>query len=49
MVITSVLVYQAKNKYEEGEKIMCATCGCGYATYDDLETGAPGNEVKNEK
>lgn len=20
---------------------MCANCGCGYATYDDLETGAP--------
>jgi len=23
---------------------MCATCGCGFATYDDLETGAPGKE-----
>ena len=21
---------------------MCATCGCGYATYADLETGAYG-------
>ena len=20
---------------------MCANCGCGYATYDDLQTGAP--------
>ena len=32
---------------------MCANCGCGYATYDDLETGAPANEMgmepKNEK
>ena len=24
---------------------MCANCGCGYATYDDLETGAPKNEM----
>ena len=24
---------------------MCANCGCGYATYDDLETGAPANEM----
>lgn len=24
---------------------MCAVCGCGYATYDDIETGAPANEV----
>jgi hypothetical protein len=24
---------------------MCANCGCGYATYDDIETGAPANEV----
>ena len=29
---------------------MCATCGCGYATYADLETGAYGKEVEdNEK
>lgn len=27
---------------------MCANCGCGYATYDDLETGAPANEVGYE-
>jgi hypothetical protein len=27
---------------------MCAVCGCGYASYDDIETGAPGNEVKTE-
>ena len=20
---------------------MCAVCGCGYASYDDIETGAP--------
>ena len=24
---------------------MCAQCKCGYATYDDLETGAPANEM----
>jgi len=24
---------------------MCAVCGCGYATYDDIETGAPANEM----
>jgi hypothetical protein len=24
---------------------MCANCGCGYATYDDIETGAPKNEM----
>ena len=24
---------------------MCANCGCGYATHDDLETGAPANEM----
>lgn len=24
---------------------MCSSCGCGYATYDDLETGAPKNEM----
>jgi len=24
---------------------MCATCNCGYATYDDLETGAGKNEM----
>ena len=23
---------------------MCANCGCGYAWYDDLETGAGANE-----
>lgn len=36
---------------------MCANCGCGYASYDDLETGASKNEPwpwtaseeKNEK
>ena len=27
---------------------MCANCGCGYATYDDLETGAPGATVGEE-
>lgn len=29
---------------------MCANCGCGYATYDDLETGAGAGEMewKNE-
>ena len=24
---------------------MCANCGCGYATYDDIETGAGANET----
>jgi hypothetical protein len=24
---------------------MCANCGCGYVTYDDIETGAPANEM----
>ena len=24
---------------------MCAVCGCGYATYEDIETGAPKNEM----
>ena len=28
---------------------MCANCGCGYATYDDIETGAPGASVREEK
>ena len=28
---------------------MCAVCGCGYATYDDIETGAPGAGVGKEK
>jgi len=27
---------------------MCATCGCGFATYDDLETGAPGKEAPKQ-
>jgi len=27
---------------------MCAVCGCGYATYDDIETGAPKNEVSQQ-
>jgi hypothetical protein len=27
---------------------MCAVCGCGYATYDDIETGAPGNPAGGE-
>jgi len=27
---------------------MCATCGCGYATYDDIETGAPGKETPQQ-
>jgi len=27
---------------------MCATCGCGFATYDDLETGAPGKEAPQQ-
>jgi hypothetical protein len=25
---------------------MCASCGCGYATYADLETGAYGKGAK---
>jgi len=25
---------------------MCASCGCGYATYDDIETGAPAAQPK---
>jgi hypothetical protein len=25
---------------------MCAVCGCGYATYDDLETGAGKGEME---
>jgi hypothetical protein len=24
---------------------MCAVCGCGYATYDDIETGAGKGEM----
>lgn len=24
---------------------MCANCGCGYVTYDDIATGAPANEM----
>jgi hypothetical protein len=24
---------------------MCANCGCGYATYDSIQTGAPANEM----
>lgn len=28
---------------------MCAVCGCGYAWYDDIETGAPGAKVGEEK
>lgn len=27
---------------------MCANCGCGYATYDDLETGSPANDYTKE-
>jgi len=27
---------------------MCANCGCGYASYDDLETGAPAAKVGGE-
>lgn len=27
---------------------MCAVCGCGYASYDDIETGAPGAKVGGE-
>ena len=27
---------------------MCANCGCGYAWYDDIETGANANSVKPE-
>ena len=22
---------------------MCKECGCGFATYEDIQTGAPGN------
>jgi hypothetical protein len=25
---------------------MCANCGCGYATYDDLQTGAGKGEME---
>lgn len=28
---------------------MCAVCGCGYASYDDIETGAPGAKPMEEK
>lgn len=28
---------------------MCASCGCGFATYDDLETGAPGKEAPKQQ
>ena len=27
---------------------MCANCGCGYVTYDDIETGAPKNDYTKE-
>jgi len=27
---------------------MCANCGCGYATYDDIETGAGKNDYATE-
>jgi hypothetical protein len=27
---------------------MCAVCGCGYATYDDIETGSPAAKVGEE-
>lgn len=27
---------------------MCANCGCGYATYDDIETGAPASDFTAE-
>ena len=28
---------------------MCKQCGCGYEWYDDIETGAPGAMVGEEK
>jgi hypothetical protein len=28
---------------------MCAVCGCGYATYDDIETGAPAAETNQKE
>lgn len=28
---------------------MCANCGCGYASYDDLETGAGKNDYAGER
>ena len=27
---------------------MCANCGCGYATYDDIETGSPANTAPSQ-
>jgi len=27
---------------------MCAVCGCGYATYEDIETGASGKEAPQQ-
>jgi hypothetical protein len=27
---------------------MCAVCGCGYASYDDIETGAPAKEAPSQ-
>jgi hypothetical protein len=27
---------------------MCANCGCGYATYDDVQTGAGMNDYTTE-
>ena len=27
---------------------MCAVCGCGYASYDDIETGSPAAKVGGE-
>lgn len=27
---------------------MCAVCGCGYASYDDIETGSPAAPVGGE-
>ena len=28
---------------------MCAVCGCGYASYDDIETGAPANPAPSQE
>jgi hypothetical protein len=27
---------------------MCDSCGCGFATYDDIETGAPGKPAPKQ-
>jgi hypothetical protein len=27
---------------------MCKECGCGFATYEDIQTGAPGNPAPKQ-